>query len=456
MTQSKNLHFRQLFTGDEWLTSGVTLEVDSSGAINAIVEGPKPDDAIQINGTALPGMPNLHSHAHQRAMAGLAEYRTGRDNFWTWRQVMYAQTRSMLPEDLQAIAAQAYVEMLKSGYTAVAEFQYLHHDPKGKPFDNKAEMTLRCLNAATETGIGITCLPVLYAYSGFDKAACNDGQKRFHNPLDAYLEIVQILEKDCDGNPNYNTGIAPHSLRAVDISLIKKLIESVPEGPVHIHIAEQTSEVEECRKAFGKNPVDWLLSNIEVTDRWCLIHATHMDDTELDKLIGTRAVAGLCPTTEANLGDGFFSARAFLEKGGCFGIGSDSQISINPVEELRWLEYAQRLLHKKRVVLGDNHSGEFLFNNALSGGAQACGRNIGSLKVGARADIVVLDHTHPRLIGRNQNQLIDSWIFSGNSNLVSQVFVGGEHVIKDGRHIREQEIGKRFAETILKLVDAHV
>ncbi len=451
----KKIHFKQLFTGENWLTSGATIEISSDGNIDAIVEGPTPHDAVQHSGIALPGMPNLHSHAHQRAMAGLAEHSTGEDNFWTWRQVMYSQLRLMQPEHLHAIAAQAYVEMLKSGYTAVAEFQYLHHDQKGRHFANKAEMSLSCMEAARETGIGLTCIPVLYTYSGFDKQGCNNGQRRFHNQLDEYLEILRIVESTSKGYANCNTGIAPHSLRAVDVALINQLLDAVPSGPVHIHIAEQYSEVEDCLAIFGKRPVAWLLDNVDVDARWCMVHATHIDDKELRCLLASKATVGLCPTTEANLGDGFFPAQAFSSKGGRFGIGSDSQVSISPVEELRWLEYGQRLLKQQRVVLGDTHAGESLFKNALSGGAQASGRNIGSLAPGRRADIVVLDENHPRLVCRSKSQLIDSWIFSGNENPVYQVFVGGEQVVQNGQHKNEKAISARFAATMSALSKSH-
>ncbi len=449
----KKLFFNQLFTGDRWFTEGLTLELDAQGTILALQPGAQPADATLVSGVALPGMPNLHSHAHQRAMAGLAENAAGKDNFWSWRKAMYRQLGAMQPDHLQAIASQLYLEMLKAGYTSVAEFQYLHHDSVGRHYRNKAEMTLACLHAARNTGIGITCLPVLYGYGGFGGKPVNAQQKRFYNTPDHYLDIHALCEDACADDDNAWVGIAPHSLRAIDAPMLGELLQAVTQGPVHIHIAEQTAEVETCLDCYGMRPVQWLLDNADLNERWCLIHATHLSDDEIRALAGTSAVVGLCPSTEANLGDGFFPARDFFRLDGHFGIGSDSHISMSPVEEIRWLEYGQRLLHRQRNVLAPQHTGASLFTRALAGGSQAMGRKVGRLEAGYRADIVVLDGQHPILLERVQEELLDSWIFSGNSQCISQVFIGGEHVIKDGRHPHEATIYENYSRVIKHLLE---
>ena len=438
--------------------SNVEIDIDSSGDIVAVRTDVHHSTAETVTGTVLPGMPNLHSHAHQRAMTGLAEKAGGSaslaDSFWTWREAMYAYLGTIQPGQLQAIAAQLYVEMLKFGYTNVAEFQYLHHDQNGNAYANRAEMTLRCLQAARDAGMGVTLLPVLYRYAGFGGQQPVPGQRRFLNDANQFLDIVAELQKATAGDPNAAVGIAPHSLRAVTPELLHDVLHAFKEGPVHIHIAEQLAEVEACLEWSGTRPVEWLLENIDVNDRWCLIHATHLTNREITDLAHSGAVAGICPTTEANLGDGIFPAADFLAQGGVFGIGSDSQVSVNQAEELRWLEYAQRLVSNRRNVLASGagaSTGSTLFNGALTGGARASGRKLGKIETGYRADLVVLDNSNPRLAGRRGNDLLDSWIFGCDENPVRDVFTGGNKVVVDGVHISEQKIEENFQSAISEL-----
>ncbi len=434
----------------------VEIDIDDNGEIIAVT----PDSAAQADHCAevvLPAIPNLHSHAHQRAMAGLGERAggNGEDSFWSWRKVMYHYLERIRPGHLYAIAAQLYVEMLKTGYASVAEFQYLHHDIDGRPYTDPAEMSLQCLEAARGAGIGFTALPVLYRYGGFGSAAPVEGQKRFINDAADFVGIVERLRRACADDANAAVGIAPHSLRAIDRELLTDVIDGLGgAAPIHIHIAEQTREVEQCLAFSGQRPVAWLLDNFAVDDSWCLVHATHTDAQETAAMAASGCVAGLCPTTEANLGDGFFDLRDYAAAGGCWGIGSDSQISVDPVEELRWLEYGLRLQTRRRNLLSsaaNASSGRVLLDAALAGGARASGRRIGRIEPGYRADLLTLDYAHPRLYGRRGDALIDSWIFSGNQNLVRDVYVGGRRVIADGHHADEEMIARNYRATLDQL-----
>lgn len=450
----RQLFCEGLWTADEWLVD-VALDIDPAGDIARLDAGATADGRERVEGWTIPGVPNLHGHAHQRAMAGFAERsgHAGADSFWTWRDVMYGHVARMSPEDLEAIAAQLYVEMLEAGYTATAEFQYLHHDPAGKPYDDRAEMSLRCLAAARGVGIGATLLPVLYASGGFGGVAPGDGQKRFLDDLDGFLTIVERLE--AAATTDEVVGIAPHSLRAVPPELLATVLEAFDaRGPIHIHVAEQLQEVEDCVAWYGQRPIAWLLDHAPVDPSWCVIHATHMTPSETVALASSGTVAGLCPTTEANLGDGLFDAPRFLDAGGRFGIGSDSHISVSPVEELRWLEYGQRLRSHGRAVLSggaDRGTGRALLAGALAGGAQACGRPIGRLAPGRRADLVVLDADHPSLFGRTDDAVLDGWIFSGNRSAVRDVMVAGRWVVRDGAHRDREAVAERYRAALQRL-----
>jgi formimidoylglutamate deiminase len=439
-----------------WADS-VEIKIDATGNIKSISTDLPYSDGDRVE-VLIPAIANVHSHAHQRAMAGLGE-RAGdtRDSFWTWRKVMYHYLERIQPDNLFHISAQLYLEMLKAGYSCVGEFQYLHHDLNGQAYDNPAEMSLQCLQAATQVGIGFTALPVLYRYGGFDSAAALDGQKRFLNDADGFIEIVKSLQSTTTNDANCSVGIAPHSLRAINRELLAEVIASLDNiAALHVHVAEQTREVDDCLDWSGMRPVEWLFENFAVDKKWCLIHATHINDQETALMAGSGCVAGLCPTTEANLGDGFFNAREYFAQRGCWAIGSDSHISIDPVEELRWLEYGMRLQSRGRNVLvsdANANTGRNLLDGALAGGAQACGRYIGSIAEGYRADFVILDDEHPRLYGRSRNDLIDSWIFSGNSNLVRDVYIGGNKVIDHGHHVDEEAIARNYRNTLDQLAN---
>ena len=440
---------------DGWARD-VVIEIDDDGWVTAVAEAATPGDASRVNGPVIPGMPNLHSHAFQRAMAGLAERLGDTDNsFWTWRRVMYDFVDRLGPDEIEAIAAELYVEMLKAGYTAVGEFHYLHHRPDGGPYDDVAELSHRIVRAAGNAGIGLTLLPVLYAHGGFGAAPPEPGQRRFLNDVDRLFRIFDRIAEIAAGAPQIAVGIAPHSIRAVGPDFLAEAVAALDQrdrrAPIHIHIAEQTAEVDECLAWSGARSVAWLLDHAAVDERWCLVHATHMDGGETDRLARTGAVVGLCPTTEANLGDGLFPAPAYLAAGGRFGIGSDSQISISPTEELRWLEYGQRLAHRARNLLvpGTGRSvGAALWQAALAGGAQALGRPIGSLAPGRRADLLVLDGTDPTLHGRVGDLVLDGLVFAGHANPIRDVMVGGQWLVEDGRHVREDEIARRYRAAI--------
>lgn len=445
---------------DGW-AEDVEIEVSPLGEITRVTSN-QPFRQGERCGLLIPGIDNLHSHAHQRAMAGLGERASPGndgvpDSFWTWRQVMYHYVERIQPEDLQAIAAQAYMEMLLNGYTSVAEFQYLHHQADGKAYDNPAEMSLSCQRAAEQVGIDLTMLPVLYRYGGFGGADPLPGQRRFLNSADSFIDIVARLQNACRENPNQSVGMAPHSLRAVSRDLLSEVMDQLVVenlAAIHIHIAEQTQEVDECLAWSGLRPVQWLLENFAVDARWCLIHATHMDAHETRCLAKSQAVAGLCPTTEANLGDGFFNALDYAAHGGCWGIGSDSQISVSPVEELRWLEYGQRLLERKRnlhVSADSPHTGRHLLEQAWQGGARACGRKTGRITPGYRANLLALDTEHARLVGRQRDTLLDSWIFATGDGAIRRVYVGGKKIIDDGRHPMQETIATAFSRTLEKL-----
>jgi formimidoylglutamate deiminase len=392
-------------------------------------------------------------------MAGLAERGGGAgDSFWSWREVMYGFVAQLTPDDLSAIAAQLYVEMLKAGYTAVGEFHYLHRDPAGRAYADGTEMSERIVAAAGRAGIGLTLLPVLYLAGGFDGVPPSAAQRRFVTGVEELLRLVEQLRARHGADPDFRVGIAPHSLRAVPPAALAACLDGLAaldgDAPIHIHVAEQEAEVEACRRARRARPVEWLLAHAPVDRRWCLVHATHMTAEETRALAQSGAVAGLCPSTEANLGDGLFPLAGYLETGGRFGIGSDSQVSVSPVEELRWLEYGQRLSQRRRAVAAGGataSSGAILYRGALAGGAQALGRPLGALAPGKRADIVVLDAAHPALAGRDGDALLDSYLFAGNLSPLRDVMVGGRWVIRDGHHADEEAIAQAYRETAARL-----
>ena len=426
----------------------LTLE---NGLIASIETGTPAGPHDEVHRIALPGLANVHSHAFQRGMAGLAEHKGGNsdDNFWSWREVMYRFLDRLTPDDMEAIAAMAYAEMLETGYTHVGEFHYLHNDTDGRAYADPAEMAARIASAARATGIGLTMLPVFYAHSNFGGHAPNHGQRRFIHDLDSFALLMEACRSVLsDGD---RLGIAPHSLRAVTPDELTALIAMHPQGSIHIHAAEQQKEVADSVAFSGKRPVEWLLENVGLDERWCLIHATHLTDAETDALAASGAVAGLCPITEANLGDGIFPALRFLEAGGRIGTGTDSNILIDPAQELRALEYSQRLAHQARNVLAsDQHASvaRRLFEATLTGGAQAMGIAPG-LVVGHAADFVTLNADHPALHGRKGDQLLDNWIFAARHGCIDTVWKRGQKWVSDGLHRNSANITARY----LKVVD---
>jgi formiminoglutamate deiminase len=444
---ASKLHLELALTPDGWRRD-VVVRIDHGIILG--VEEPGNGPAQRVSGVVLPGLPNLHSHAFQRAMAGLTEQRGSEaDSFWTWREAMYRFVERLDPDALEAIAAFAYMEMLEAGFTWVAEFHYLHHQPDGRPYDNVAEMSERIVAAADAAGIGLTLLPVLYRQSGFLGKPATPNQRRFLNDRDSYARLMETRV------PSGNIGIAPHSLRAVTLDDLQWAALTWHGLPAHIHVAEQTREVDDCLAAHGRRPVDLLLDTVEVDDRrWCLVHATHADAGEVARIAKARATVGLCPITEANLGDGLFDAPAFLAQGGHFGIGSDSLIRISAADELRTLEYGQRLLHRQRNVLGEatRSTGRRLFEAALAGGARATEpTTTGGISPGKRADFVVLDRDHPALAAAQGDSLLDAWLFSADNAAIKTVYCRGVPVVQNGRHVARDELSGRYRKALSAL-----
>lgn len=443
--------------------SDVLLTWDAHGLLTDITpDSACPDGVATAAGPVLPGMANLHSHAFQRAMAGLTEYRaTSADSFWSWRDLMYRFATRIAPDDLSAIAQWLYIEMLKSGYTSVCEFHYVHHAPDGQRYANPAEMVARTVQAAADTGIGITALPVLYQYGGFGSAPPSPGQRRFIQSPDELLAMLASLRGTFSPSALRQYGVAPHSLRAVSDTSLANVIDGLhrvsPDAPVHIHIAEQTAEVEACVAAYGQRPVAWLFDRAPVDARWCLVHATHVDDAEVQALAHSNAVAGLCLTTEANLGDGIFPTQDFLQAGGVFGIGSDSHIAVDWRSELRLLEYGQRLTRRQRNVLAAEHEpavADRLFDAAVAGGGQATGRPVGQLSVGNLADLLVLDPEHDAIAGHTSESWLSSVVFAEHGgNPVRDVMVAGQWVIREGRHANETQARSDYRASLKRLLD---
>jgi formiminoglutamate deiminase len=449
------LWFRSALLEKGW-AANVRIVVDA-GRIASIEPATSAELGDERHEIALPGMPNLHSHAFQRAMAGLAETAGPRaDNFWTWREAMYRFLDAIGPAELEAITAFAFMEMLESGFTRVGEFHYVHHDPDGRAYANPGELSHRVAAASREADIGLTLLPVMYAHSNFAGLPPTHGQRRFINRVDDFARIVAEGRRAIASLDEAVMGVAPHSLRAVTPEELRESVALVPDGPIHIHAAEQVKEVEDCLDWCGQRPVEWLLDHAPLDERWCVVHATHITADETRRLAGSGAVAGLCPVTEANLGDGVFPTPAYLEAEGAIGVGSDSNILISPAEELRMLEYAQRLHLRSRNVLASTEqrsTGRRLFEAALAGGSRALG-SAAQLKAGAPADIVTLDANHPSLAGRRGDEILDSWIFAGRGGVVDCVWRQGRKVVASGQHVARGRITMRYRQTLSRSLGA--
>ena len=423
----------------------VALRIEG-GRIASALPGSQWRAGLRV-GCLLPAPVNLHSHMFQRAMAGMTERRSaGQDSFWTWRSLMYRFLDRLSPEDVEAIAAQVMVEMAEAGFAAVAEFHYLHHQPGGAPYANLAEMSERIVNAAAETGFGLTLLPVLYQRGGCDGRALTSGQMRFGNDAERFTALWQGAAEAVARLADGVTGVAPHSLRAVDPEGLRLAEGIAPGAPLHIHVAEQVAEVDEVLAAYGARPVEWLLGNFAVDGRWCGIHCTQMTPAETLALAGSGAVAGLCPITEANLGDGIFDGVRFAGAGGRWGVGSDSNVRISLAEELRLLEYSQRLRDRGRAMLAEEgrSTGRVLWEGAAQGGARAAGRAAGVIAEGALADLVALDMESLHLDGRGGDEILDAFVFAGHDAQVAEVWSAGRHIVEGGRHVARDAVGARF------------
>ncbi len=451
----ENLHFDSALLPDGWARN-VRVEL-AGGRVARLQRGVDAQGRDERAKVALPGMPNVHSHAFQRGMAGLTEYRgPAADNFWSWRELMYRFCARMTPEDLEAVSAMAFVEMLETGFTRVGEFHYVHHDPAGMPYADLGEMTRRVAAAAAETGIGLTLLPVFYAHAGFGGQPPNAGQRRFINDVETFAKLLEAAHGAVRPLPDGNVGVAPHSLRAVTPEELREVVKLAPAGPIHIHAAEQVKEVEDCVAWSGKRPVEWLLDNVSLNDRWCLIHATHMTAAEIARLGASGAVAGFCPVTEANLGDGIAPAAQLLAAGGVFGIGTDSNVAISVRDELRQLEYAQRLRDRARNVIAGvaPSTGRTLFDGALRGGSRALGQQGAGIVEGAAADFFTLDADSPALVEREGDALLDSLIFGGGQAAIDGVWRAGRKVVTRGAHHAREAVMRRYRVALARLVRA--
>jgi formiminoglutamate deiminase len=448
------LHFGHALLPDGWARDvRITLQ---DGRIASVETGAVARPGDERHDTALPGLCNGHSHGFQRAMAGRTE-RAGRsrDSFWTWRERLYALANRLGPEEFEAITAYAYAEMLESGFTRVGEFHYLHHAPDGARYGDVGELSARVAIAAVLAGIRLTLLPVFYAHGGFRAVPPRAEQRRFVNDREGFQRVVERARHALSQLPGAVLGIAPHSLRAVTPGELRDLLEDFRDGPVHLHVAEQAREVDECREALGRTPVHWLLDEFRVDPRWTLVHATHADDAELARIAAAGATAGLCPITEANLGDGIFRARAFLDRGGSFSIGTDSNVLIDSAGELRLLEYTQRLREQARNVLAgeDRSTGRALFEHAVRGGRRSLGDGARGLVEGEAADFFVPPRMPAIAAGPDPDVVLDAWIFGSRDPAVEATWCAGRKLVSQGRHVARPALQAAFERATASLAD---
>ena len=449
------IHFQRALLPDGW-RNDVRLTIDADEQVERVETGVEAAAVDERGMVGLAGIPNVHSHAFQRGMAGLAEARgQGEDTFWTWRELMYRFLDRMTPEDVEAITGMAFMEMLESGFTTVGEFHYLHHDRDGQPFADIAEMSGRVAAAAASTGIRLVLLPVFFAHSDFGGEPPTEGQRRFVCDLESFARLLDGARRAVADLPGAEVGIAPHSLRAVTPDELEALVTMASSGPIHIHVAEQVKEVEDCIDWSGKRPVEWLLDNAPVDHRWCAIHATHMTPSEVRGLAQSGAVTGLCPVTEANLGDGIFATADWARAGGRYGVGTDSNVRIGLADELRQLEYGQRLTTRTRNVLAASgrSTGRSLYDAALAGGTAALGLDRGGLSAGSVADIVALNVEPPLLELGEGDALLDTWIIAGRAR-VNSVWCGGKRLVDGGRHRSHEAVEQRFHQAMRRLLAA--
>jgi formimidoylglutamate deiminase len=443
----------KILTSSGW-KENITVEINADGHIEKLRTDTKEYD--HHVGCLLPAPVNAHSHSFQRAMSGLTEYRgpNPKDSFWTWRKLMFKFLKQLDPDIVEAVAAFVQMEMLEAGFSTNVEFHYLHHSESGRPYDDIAEMSQRIISAANQSGIGLTLLPVFYQYGGCDLRALEDGQRRFGNNLDQFQTLFQRVSKILETSPpDTFLGLAPHSLRAVDPKDLIELVNIAEKKPIHMHLAEQVAEVDEVKEFLGARPVEWVMENLDISNQWCMIHCTQMEPHEVKMLAKTQAVAGLCPITESSLGDGIFEGANWMSNNGNIAIGSDSNVRISLSEELRTLEYSQRLRDRSRAVLANSHqsTGRRLFEGICKGGAQAAGRKTGLIKEGYLADLLALNTNHVDLERHKEDTLLDSYIFSGDDRMISDVWSAGRHLVKDGEHILRTEITRAYKKATKKL-----
>ncbi|MEO0328665.1 MAG: formimidoylglutamate deiminase [Pseudomonadota bacterium] len=442
----------------EGWVSDVRIEINAEGRIGSIERNAISSADDKQVGILLPAPVNAHSHAFQRAMAGLTEKRgpDPNDSFWTWRQLMYRFLDQLKPEDIEAITAFVQMEMLEAGYATNVEFHYIHHQPGGVPYDNLAELSDRVIAATQKSGIGLTLLPVHYQYGGCDKRTLGPGQIRFGNDFERFVQLAESAGNSlANGAQDCVLGVAPHSLRAVAPEDLQALYQLLPDRPIHLHLAEQVAEVDEVQAYWGKRPVEWVLENLELDERWCMIHCTQMLPHETEALAKSGAIAGLCPITESSLGDGIFDGVNWFDHGGKIAIGSDSNIRISLSEEIRTLDYSQRLRDRSRAALANqNHStGRRIFDAMCDGGAIAAGRNTGRIEQGFWADLMTLDHASPDIVGRSGDVILDSFTFAGDDRLVHDVWSAGRYLVQNGRHIAREKIVQAYKQAIKRLGD---
>lgn len=450
------LYADRMLLPDGW-AKNVTLKLDNAGFITGVETDTEPGNAERLAGPVIPGMVNVHSHAFQRLIAGYTDIAENPDDsFWTWREAMYRAALTLDPEQFGLVARHVFVEMLRAGFTSVGEFHYVHHQPDGTPHERRAELAERVVAAAGESSIALSMLPVLYSHAGFGGQPPSAGQRRFINDVEGFLALHEQAGEAIRELPTGSIGLAFHSLRAVTGEQIHTVLDSVPRDmPIHIHVAEQQREVEDCVAWSRQRPVAWLLDHAAVDARWCLIHATHLDDDELARVAESEAVVGLCPVTEGNLGDGLSRASEMIERDMPVAIGSDSHVSLSVVEELRWLEYGQRLATQRRNRLGHARNpsvGEHLYATATHAGAQAIGQPVGRIAEGLRADLVVLDEHHPLLADCPQRHMLNRWLFGVGDAGVRDVWVAGRRVVADGHHPLEEASGEAFRQVCREVV----
>ena len=451
---NKHIFAKKALLPNGW-SNNVIIEIDQSGLISNVTENDNHKVDADLNEEIiLPAMNNLHSHSFQRAMAGLTEARSpqGNDNFWSWRNLMYQFLDVLTPEEIYSITLFSQMEMLQSGYVGVGEFHYLHNQIGGTKYDNIAELSEKVLEASAESGISICLLPVVYERGGCDNRELEGGQLRFHNNIDTFEELYNQIKVFLSKNENFSLGVAAHSLRAVKNETLNKIID-LTNGPIHIHAAEQVKEVEEIKSFYKMPPVEFLIENFDINKRWCLIHCTQMSELETELLSKSGAVAGLCPVTEANLGDGIFNGFQYNERKGLYGIGTDSNINISLTEELKTFEYSQRLLNKKRAVISNQKksTGRKLFDDCLEGGARALQINNGKIQKGFNADLISLPNTNNELDGLEDDKILDYWIFASRENDVQKLWNKGKCLVENGKHLNFDDIQSNYRKTIKNL-----